>query len=242
MLTVWAFSITPINAFWDGRLLIFCVIGLFVPGLSRLFLIISTERVGAARSSSIRATGPLIATLAAILWLKEMPTFLNSFGILTIVTGGYVLSKRSQSEPLWQKSDLIYPIAGTFLTAMRDVAVRFGLSEYSYPIAGAWAATFVSFIVVLLYRMWRHREGESTPPLKAWLYYGLLGIAVTIGFTTLFFALISGQVVIVSPITATNPLFTLLLSALFLKDLERITVRILIGAFLIFTGVILLTL
>ena len=171
-----------------------------------------------------------------------MPTLLNSFGIFTIIAGGIFLSKRSRGEPLWHKSDLIYPIAGTFLTAMRDVAVRFGLSEYSYPIAGAWASTFVSFIVVFLYWLWRHRKNESTPPLKGWFYYGLLGIAVTIGFTTLFFALTSGQVVLVSPITATNPLFTLMLSALFLRDLERITVRILIGALLIFTGVILLTL
>ncbi len=130
LMTAWALSVTPPEVLRDPRLLVFCAIGLFVPGLSRLLLILSVQKVGASRSSSIRATGPLLATLGAILWLGETPSALNLIGILMIVTGGFFLSKKSRGETLWHRRDLIFPLAGTFLTAMRDVAVRYGLSGF----------------------------------------------------------------------------------------------------------------
>ncbi len=241
-MTAWALSVTPPEVLRDPRLLVFCAIGLFVPGLSRLLLILSVQKVGASRSSSIRATGPLLATLGAILWLGETPSVLNLIGILMIVTGGFSLSKKSRGETLWHRRDLIFPLAGTFLTAMRDVAVRYGLSGFPYAITGAWVSTSVSFCVVLLYWRMKRPADEGAPPLKAWLYFGGLGVAVTVGLTTLFIALTFGEVVIVSPVTGTTPLFTLMLSAVFLRDLERLTVPIIMGSLLLVAGVVLLSL
>jgi drug/metabolite transporter, DME family len=47
---------------------------------------------------------------------------------------------------------------------------------------------------------------------------------------------------VVIPISSIGPLFSLMLTALFLKDVERVTVKIVLGAVLIISGVILLTL
>ena len=242
IMTIWALSTTPWAALADGRLWVFCLIGLFVPGFSRLLLIRSVHKVGASRSSSIRAGAPLIATLAAILWLKESPTPFSLAGIGAIVLGGVFLSKKSRNEPLWNRRDLIFPLGGTVLTAFRDVSVRFGLADYPYPVAGSWAATAVSMLVVLVYWRWTRSPDEERPSPQGWMYFGALGVGVSLGFTTLFFAFQAGEVVVVSPVTGTTPLFTLLLSAMFLRGLDRVTVPVIAGSALIVLGSVLVAL
>ena len=259
IMTIWALSTTPRAALADGRLWVFCLIGLFVPGISRLLLILSVHKVGASRSSSIRAAAPLIATLAAVLWLKESPTLFSLAGIGAIVLGGVFLSRKSRNEPLWNRRDLIspdeerpspqgwmyfgaFPLGGTVLTAFRDVSVRFGLADYPYPVAGFWAATAVSMLVVLVYWRWTRSPDEERPSPQGWMYFGALGVGVSVGFTTLFFAFQAGEVVVVSPVTGTTPLFTLFLSAMFLRGLDRLTVPVIAGSALIVLGSVLVAL
>ena len=51
-------------------------------------------------------------------------------------------------------------------------------------------------------------------------------------------AFVSGPVVLVSPITATSPIWTLLMSSIFLRDLERINLNSIIGTLCVVVGVI----
>ncbi len=55
------------------------------------------------------------------------------------------------------------------------------------------------------------------------------------------FALRVGTVSVVAPLTGTMPLFVLALSSLFLRDIERITARLVVGTLLIVLGVYLIT-
>jgi drug/metabolite transporter (DMT)-like permease len=242
LLTVWTLISTPSAAFTDQRLWVFCAIGLFVPGFSRLLLILSTQKVGASRSSSIRSTSPLVATVIAILWLKESPTPLNLLGILLIVVGATFLSKKSRQEPLWHRRDLLFPLGGMFLMAMRDVTIRFGLGNFPYPLAGAWAATLVSTLVIGAYWWWTRTPDEKMPPSQGWVYFVVLGVGVSLGLVFLFFAFQTGTVALVSPIAGSTPLFTLFFSAIFLRDLEKMTAPLLIGSLFIVCGVVLVAL
>ena len=56
---------------------------------------------------------------------------------------------------------------------------------------------------------------------------------------SVFYALSHGKVVIVEPLVNSNPVLTLLLAAIFLKDLETFTVRIITGALLTVLGTVL---
>lgn len=58
----------------------------------------------------------------------------------------------------------------------------------------------------------------------------------------MFIATQRGSVSVVSAIIGANPLFGLLLSALFLRDVERITARIIAGCLVIVAGVMVITL
>ena len=59
---------------------------------------------------------------------------------------------------------------------------------------------------------------------------------------SVFFALSHGKVVIVEPLVSSNPVFTLLLTSIFLRDLESLTRRVIVGAGLTMIGTILVVL
>ena len=56
---------------------------------------------------------------------------------------------------------------------------------------------------------------------------------------SVFYALSYGKVVIVEPLVSSNPVLTLLFTAIFLRDLEAINLRVIIGALLTVVGTIL---
>jgi drug/metabolite transporter, DME family len=72
-------------------------------------------------------------------------------------------------------------------------------------------------------------------------YFAGAGVFSATGVLLLFVALSRGQVVVISPVVATNPLFTLVMASVLLRGVERITARVVIGAVLVVAGVVVLT-
>jgi drug/metabolite transporter, DME family len=66
----------------------------------------------------------------------------------------------------------------------------------------------------------------------------IAGAFETLGILLGILALSVGQVVVVSPIIATSPLWIVLGSWLFLRDLERLTLRTILGAVCVVAGTI----
>ncbi len=74
-----------------------------------------------------------------------------------------------------------------------------------------------------------------------WKFMGLValsGLSTTVSIVAQIFAVQRADVVIVAPILATFPLWTLLLSHLFIARLEQITLRLTIGTFVTVAGVV----
>ena len=71
--------------------------------------------------------------------------------------------------------------------------------------------------------------------------FSLAGLFSAMGVLLLFEALSRGQVVIVSPIAATNALFTMFFASLMLRGVEKITARVVLGAVLVVAGVVVLS-
>ena len=77
--------------------------------------------------------------------------------------------------------------------------------------------------MIWLFWLWRKPPGQPASLLGGWVYFGLVGLALGIGFVFLFYGYQNGPVVVLSPISGTTPLFTLMFSILFLKNLENAT-------------------
>jgi drug/metabolite transporter (DMT)-like permease len=121
-----------------------------------------------------------------------------------------------------------------------QVLARQGVSDLAPPLVGSLLALFwgtLGFALVAARNL--HTTGGNFR--RGALFFGTAGMFSAMGVVLMFQALSRGEVVVVSPVLATNPLFTLVLAAVFLRDVERITARIVGGAFLVVAGVAVLS-
>ena len=74
-------------------------------------------------------------------------------------------------------------------------------------------------------------------PRREWGSIALSGLASAWGVSFMFLALSRASVVLVSPLVSTYPLVSILLTHLFLKRLERVTMPTVVGGVLVAAGV-----
>lgn len=120
------------------------------------------------------------------------------------------------------------------------VLVRKGLASMAPPLIGATISLLSGTLGLAIIGL--RSPGINLRQEKKSV--GLLliaGMFAGLGIMAHFFALSMAPVVMVSPLTSTNPLFVLLLSHFFLGQLERVTLRMVLGTGLIVVGVVLIT-
>ena len=136
------------------------------------------------------------------------------------------------------------------LTASPNVVIvnesfvrKFGLAAGPHPFLAAAVTATSSFIVSLL-TLWYVEKSQETWKMNRQCFWWFLaaGITISFGMVCIYYALDLGKVSVVIPIASTGPFFSLILTALFLRDVERVTFRIVLSAAMIVSGVVLLTL
>jgi uncharacterized membrane protein len=233
------FILYPLDQITMRGLEYFVLAGVFAPGIARTFRDMSIMRLGVAMTSPIVATNTLFAVIFATLFLQEPVTFSLIVGAILVVGGVNVLSYRRGSRT-WRRRDLIYPLMAALLFAVSTNIRKVGLQTSELPILGAAVTSSISLIILYsTFFLSRERYGHVLMLNGGALrYFVVSSITSSIAFFLYFFSLSQGLLVRVQPIAATNPLFALLLSHFFLKDIEKVTFNIVIGAALIFIGII----
>ena len=162
---------------------------------------------------------------------------------LLIIAGITLLSLRDASIKQLRPIYILYPLAASLLAGCSQVLRKVGMGAVPHPILAAAVTASSSFVVSLL-TLWivakKHETLKLNRQCLPW-YIGA-GIAVSVAMTSIYYALDLGKVTVVIPVASTGPFFSLLLSALFLRDVERVTLKIVLGAALIVGGVVLITL
>ena len=231
--------LTPDDIWSFDALPFFILSGLVGTVGGRFTRFIGIDKVGASVGSAINNLNPFIAAGLAIVFLGEHVTLpiLAATGVIVV---GTILLSLSGRQAGFRSLHLVYPFTAAFCFGVVGVIRKLGLSEAG-PIFGSavnMTTALIVFTVFLLVsgnaRLMRCR-GESL-----W-YFIAAGVAENTGVCLLIVALSLGQVSVVTPLSGTAPLFVLLLTSLFLRDVEALTVRILAGTLLIVAGVVLLT-
>ncbi|HZD40784.1 MAG TPA: DMT family transporter [Terriglobales bacterium] len=245
MIFLWGVSIlfVPLDSLTSPAILIFVLVGLFQPGLTRLLTYKGIENLGIAITDPVRATTPLFSALMAILFLGERMTIPIAVATLLIIAGITLLSFRGASITRFQPIYILYPLAASVLAGCSQVLRKVGMGAVPHPILAAAVTASSSFVVSSL-TLWVVEKKRQTFRLtkECLPWYAGAGIAVSVAMTSIYYALDLGKVTVVIPIGSTGPFFSLILSALFLRDVERVTLRIVLGAALIVGGVLLITL
>ncbi|MSP41644.1 MAG: hypothetical protein EXR70_24425 [Deltaproteobacteria bacterium] len=237
------FLFVPLAQVTLVSVLIFVLVGFFQPGLTRLLTYKGIDALGVAITDPIRASTPLFSAIMAIIFLGEQMTLAIVVATLMIIAGIILLSWRSGSMKLAGSAAFLwFPIAASALAGASQVVRKFGLAAVPHPFLAA-AVTATSSLVVSVLTLWYVEKTEETWKMNRQCVWWFLaaGITISFGMICIYYALDLGKVSVVIPISSTGPFFSLILTALFLRDVERVTLRIVLSALLVVSGVVLLS-
>ncbi len=242
---LWGLSIlfVPLAPLGTASILIFVAVGFFQPGLTRLLTYKGIDALGVAITDPIRATTPLFSAMMAIIFLDEKITLAIVFATLMIIAGITLLSWRSGSMKLAGSAVFLwYPIAASVLAGASQVVRKFGLAAVPHPILAA-AVTATTSLVVSLLTLWYVEKSQETWKMNRQCFWWFLaaGITISLSMICIYYALDLGKVSVVIPISSTGPFFSLIFTAFFLRDVEKVTLRIICAAAMIVGGVLLIT-
>lgn len=238
---LWSVAIlfVPLGSLTSASILIFVAVGFFQPGLTRLLTYKGIDTLGVALTDPIRASTPLFSAIMAIIFLGEQITLPIVIATIMIIGGITLLSWQSGSMKLVGSAlYLWYPIAASALAGASQVVRKFGLAAVPHPFLAAAVTASSSLVISLLTMRYVERSQVSwRMNRQCFWWYLAAGIVISFAMTCIYYALDLGKVSVVIPIASTGPLFSLILTALFLRDVERVTLRIVISAAMIVSGV-----
>lgn len=242
---LWSISLIflPLSSLASSALLIFVAVGFFQPGLTRLLTYKGIDALGVAITDPIRATTPLFSAAMAIIFLGEKITLPIITATFMIIAGITLLSWRRGSMKLTGSAVFLwYPIVASALAGATQVARKFGLASVPHPFLAA-AVTATSSFVVSVLTMWYVEKTQETWKMNRQCFWWFLaaGVTVSLSMVCIYYALDRGKVSVVIPVSSTGPFFSLILTALFLRDVERVTLRIVLSAAMIVGGVLLIS-
>jgi drug/metabolite transporter, DME family len=229
----------PVSSLLSPNIGYFVAGGVFAPAIGQTLGYLGMERIGVARASSIVNTSPIFSSVLAVLLLGERWVLQNIGGTCLVIIGVVILSSGKLEARPWQKKDLIYPLLAAGAFGISTNLRKTGLAAIPEPLLGA-AVTLATAFVTLLFII-RCRGGRTVLRFdresSRWLFAAaVLNSGAILSF---FAALNVGQVVRVEPVVACNPLLTILWTGIFLRQIEALTGRILLGALFTVAGTVL---
>jgi uncharacterized membrane protein len=220
---------------------LFALAGLLAPGLSQVFFTRAVRDAGPSRSSVVVGSAPLFAVAIAIVALGEPVRPPLVAGALLIVLAGVVLASESSRPPHVRLVGIAFALITTLLFSTRDNLVRhFAGEAHTGSIAAAAAALGVAAVGMAGY-VAVARQGRLRDSLERlrWRPLALSGLCFGVSYVLLFDAYYRARVSVVSPLVATESLWGVLLSAVFLR-VEVVGIRLVLGGVLVVSGGVLI--
>ena len=236
---------TPFGGISLETLAVFAFAGATGTALGRIAIFAGNQRVGASISSAVLSARPLFATALAVGFIGEPLSAPTAVGIAVLVVGLGVLAVAKGGDlEGWQPRDLLVPLAAAAAFAVGNVARRYGLQLGDASALEAVAINEISALVALAgFLAATGRRDVLQKPPRTYLVFAASGTITAVALLSMFTALAhpEGRVAVVDPLVATAPLFTIAFSAIWLRDLERVTRGVLAGVLLVVLGAALVT-
>ena len=214
----------------------FLIAGAIAPGLSQVFFVRAVREAGAARTSVLMGTAPLVAVAIALIFLGEPVHAALLIGAGLIVAGGIALARERVRPSDFRRLGVLFALTATVLFAVRDNVLRsFAKDTDVHALVAAPASLFAGLGTIALYLLVSHRSWPRgyTRQLRLFLP---AGVFFGLSYAALFEAYYRGRVSVVAPLVATESLWGVAFSALLLRHSELVGRWLLVGAALIVAG------
>ena len=217
----------------------FLLAGLLQPGVGQLFVTKGIELAGASRSSVVFGMAPLISVTIALVVLGEPASAPLIVGAVLIVGGGIELARERAKPEHVRRFGLVLAFVATVLFATRDNLLRHLAVGTSVPPAIAALAALLGGALVIGPALGPRLRGHTI--VRPSLPFLVVGVFFGLSYVSLFEAYYRGRVTVVSPLIATESLWGIVLSIIFIREVEVVGRRLVIGALLVVAGGVLIT-
>lgn len=222
------------------------IIGTFV---GRRMLFDAVRLLGPARASVFHSTAPIFALVGAWLFAQER-LGLYELVIMVVVMVGLLFtqpratysSKHPDASAL--RTGMLAGIAAVAGFGMGNVVRGIGVREWDEPVLGAVIAAITALACQLtVTRNWPAITAQLRAADRAayWLYIAC-GVCTSLGAIFLSMAMKYMEIALVVLVVHSTPLVIFPVSVFILRNREELTGRTVMGAVLVLSGIVLLTL
>jgi len=221
-----------------GALFFICA-GLIGTVGGRLLRFVAIEKVGASIAAALINLNPFVSSALAIALLGESITVPIVIGTVVIVVGTTLLSLGGKRLG-FRLGQLALPLLSAGCFGVVAVLRKLGLSDTSAVVGSAINVT-TALVAYTAFLLASGRPEIMVCRGRSLAYFAVAGLAENVGVFMNVVALSMGRVSVVTPLYGTAPIFVLALAPFFLRDVERLTTRVVMGTLLIVFGVYLIT-
>jgi drug/metabolite transporter, DME family len=240
---MWSYLIatTSLEFLGSPAMIYYVISGCLQPIFARALFYEGITRIGVARAGPLRGSEPLFAAAIAVLILHERPSLQVYAGTVLIVASLWLISGKQQHEAKWRYLDALLPISAALISAISQTLRKQALKIVPDPFVAVAMVTTVSLILLLGFVMFTGRREQFRMDRTSLLFFLISALVATSAQVANFIALGRGEMSVIIPLLNTTPLFSVFFSALFLRNVETVNLRIICGAVSMVGGVVLIT-
>ncbi len=226
-------------------LIIFAAVGVFHFAIGRQISYLAEKNIGANQASPLISTQIVYAVLFAIAILGESINAGIAVGTVLILAGVLLLEVRSSAAKRGGKikTGYVAALVTSVIFGISPLLIKVGLSIFDFYVS----STFIAYAAALIFYALTRRPSRivsaiNALPPYAVLFYVIAGILAALGQLFRFAALSIAPIVIVVPILASHPIFTVLMTRKLAKDYEVFRPRTIGAIVIVVLGTILVSL
>lgn len=240
-------------------LLLFTIAGLFTTYGGRSLHCAAIRLIGPSRAAGIRCSSPAVTTILAILVLRESLTLLELSGIAAVLAGIFLLSRETAGKvglavlrptqgngaaSVASFLGLVTAVLAALSFGIGHLVRKLGVLEVPSPFWGVAIGSTVACLAMLLQASLQGSVREllrnNFTLVLVPRSYLLAGVFTATGQLSSYLGIYLASVSLATVLASTEPLHTLALSRFILGNEEPLTWRLVAGAVLMVTGIILL--
>jgi drug/metabolite transporter (DMT)-like permease len=234
-----------------AALTLFAVAGIAGSLAGRSLAMRGVRDIGASVSVPVQASvSPIIATAAGALIFGEVISGNRVLSLAVILLGMWLCMRSGSSNTVlevagprrrvgWSRllTGLLWPASAAAAFAMSDILRKSGLAVLPSPMLAALIGLASALVVSLA---WFFLGPSAREPLQwtpSTVWFGVSGLLSASAQVSLLFALRVGELSVVAPIVACQPVLIMVLGPLILRGVERFTRLTAAGGVLVATGI-----
>jgi drug/metabolite transporter, DME family len=241
---VWIYLLatTSLDFLHSRAMIYFLISGCLQPLFARALYYEGFNRIGVARAGPLRGAEPFFAIAIAIVFLHEDPTFSVYVGTVLIVASVWVITWRDSGQSKWRLFDACLPLGAALVSAISQTLRKQGLKILPNPFVATATVTSTSLVLLLIFVCTTRRTHLLRMKRQSLGFFVCGALFACSAQLSNFVAIARGDLSVIIPLLNTTPLFNVIFSALFLRNVETVTPRVVLGAIIMVAGVALITL